>query len=74
MSTLWTVLPWWTTGRLSEKRGQIHPAEDWQVFNLTTPGWRISDTTVQEKICESEGISEETDISKAVVFCSHTTM
>jgi hypothetical protein len=37
-----------------------------QVFDMTTPGWLITDAAVQEKITKIEIISVETDIGKAV--------
>jgi hypothetical protein len=43
----------------------------WQVFDLTMPGWQISDVAVQEKITEIERISEETDIKAVVVLQLH---
>jgi hypothetical protein len=44
----------------------------WQVFNLTTPGWCISEQTIQQKTAEIAKLGKEMDLAKAVVSSSTT--
>jgi hypothetical protein len=41
---------------------------DWQVYDLTTPGWRISDHTVKTKTAEIAKLGEQIDLEKATVI------
>jgi hypothetical protein len=40
--------------------------ESWKVFDLTTPGWRISNDAVQEKIAQVKSLATEVDLKDAV--------
>ncbi len=39
--------------------------EDWKVIDLTTPGWRISYETVQNKLSELKKVAKDNDLEKA---------
>ncbi len=43
------------------------PEDNWRVVDLTTPGWRISDASVREKIAELEQLADNLEIEKSVV-------
>jgi hypothetical protein len=43
-------------------------SQDWQVFDLTTPGWRISDNAVKKKMDEIIRLGEQIELDKATVI------
>jgi hypothetical protein len=45
----------------------FNPA-DWQVHDLTTPEWRITEHTVKTKTAEIAKLGEQTDLEKATVI------
>ncbi len=46
--------------------GKFFDQEAWKVFDLTTPGWRISNDAVREKIAQVKDLASETDLKDAV--------
>jgi hypothetical protein len=42
--------------------------QEWQVHDLTTPGWRISDHAVEQKTQEIVNLSEHIDLEKSTVI------
>jgi hypothetical protein len=40
--------------------------EAWKVFDLTTPGWRITNDAVQNKIAQVKNLASETELKDAV--------
>jgi hypothetical protein len=41
---------------------------DWQVFDLTTPGWRINEQSVLEKVAELNRLGEQIELEKATIL------
>jgi hypothetical protein len=41
---------------------------EWQVYDLTTPGWRISDISVQQKTTEIIKLSEQIELEKSTII------
>jgi hypothetical protein len=41
---------------------------EWQVYDLTTPGWRISDLAVQQKTAEIVKPSEQIELEKSTII------
>ncbi len=46
--------------------GKFFDQEAWRVFDLTTPGWRITDDAVREKIAQVKDLATEIDLKEAV--------
>jgi hypothetical protein len=46
--------------------GRFFTQEDWRTFDLTTPGWRISENNFKEKIEEIKNLASEIDIKTTV--------
>ncbi len=46
--------------------GRFISQEDWRIFDLTAPGWRISENNVKEKIEELINVASEVTIKTAV--------
>jgi hypothetical protein len=40
----------------------------WQVFDLTTPGWRISELSVKQKVAEIDTLGQTVELEKATVL------
>ncbi len=47
--------------------------QEWQVHDLTTPGWRISDHSVELKTQEIVNLSEHIDLEKSTVILQLST-
>jgi hypothetical protein len=46
--------------------GRFFKQEDWRVIDLTTPGWRISENSVKNKVEEIKNLAEEIDVKTSV--------
>jgi hypothetical protein len=46
---------------------RLFDASEWQVYNLTTPGWRISEQNVKKKTAEIVNLGEEIELEKATI-------
>ncbi len=46
---------------------RLFDTSEWQVYNLTTPGWRISEQNVKKKTAEIVNLGEEMELEKATI-------
>jgi hypothetical protein len=46
--------------------GKFFDQEAWKVFDLTTPGWRVTDDAVREKTAQVKDLANEIDLKEAV--------
>jgi hypothetical protein len=46
---------------------RLFDASEWQIYDLTTPGRRISDQNVKKKVAEIANLSEEIELEKATI-------